>query len=92
MSIRLADHMKWDLFVGMTIRLLDKHGYNADKMELINCLDMTFDEIKVAPLYMWERKIEHDLIQYKRREGARFFNVKQHFLLKPASAGFVLCA
>ncbi|AAR09293.1 hypothetical protein FKF61_21685 [Salmonella enterica] len=76
MSIRLADHMKWDLFVGMTIRLLDKHGYNADKMELINCLDMTFDEIKVAPLYMWERKIEHDLIQYKRREGARFFNVK----------------
>lgn len=76
MSIRLSDHMKWDLFVGMTIRLLDKHGYNADKMELISCLDMTFDELKNSSLYLWERKIEHDLIQYKQREGARFFNVK----------------
>lgn len=76
MSIRLADHMKWDLFVGMTIRLLDKHGYNADKMELISCLDMTFDELKNSSLYLWEIKIEHDLIQYKQREGARFFNVK----------------
>ncbi|ENO2693450.1 hypothetical protein ACBB95_004332 [Salmonella enterica] len=76
MSIRLAGHMKWDLFVGMTIRLLDKHGYNADKMELISCLDMTFDELKNSSLYLWERKIEHDLIQYKQREGARFFNVK----------------
>lgn len=76
MSIRLSDHMKWDLFVGMTIRLLDKHGYNADKMELISCLDMTFDELKNSSLYLWERKIEHDLIQYKQRDGARFFNVK----------------
>lgn len=76
MSIRLANHMKWDLFVGMTIRLLDKHGYNSDKMELIKCLDMTFDELKNSSLYLWERKIEHDLIQYKQREGSRFFNVK----------------
>ncbi|EDW9075406.1 hypothetical protein AV691_004259 [Salmonella enterica subsp. enterica serovar 4,[5],12:i:-] len=76
MSIRLAPHMRYDLFVGMTIRLLDKHGYNADKMELIGSLDMSFDEIKNKPLYMWESDIERDLIEYKLNEGARYFNVK----------------
>lgn len=74
MSIRLAKNMQWDLFVGMVCRLLEKHEYNGNAYEMATSLDMTFEEVRLKPLCMWEKHIEGDLIDYKQREGRYNFN------------------
>lgn len=74
MSIRLAPHNKWDLFVGIVCRLLFKHEYNGNAYGMATSLDMTFDEIKHLPISMWEPKLERDLLEYKSREGRYEFN------------------
>lgn len=67
--------LKWSLFRGIVCDLLVKHGYNADKWEMANCLDMSFDEISNTPVEYWKESLEKELIDYKENEGKRFFNV-----------------
>lgn len=72
----MNDDLKLCLFRGIVCELLVKHGYLWDKWEMAECLDMSFDEIKDTPVDEWPSKIEDDLLEYKAKEGARFFNVK----------------
>lgn len=72
----MNNDLKWSLFRGIVCDLLVKHGYNADKWEMAESLDMSFNEIEHLPVEYWKPQIEIELLEYKRREGARFFNVK----------------
>nr|DAH97892.1 MAG TPA: hypothetical protein [Caudoviricetes sp.] len=72
----MNNDLKWSLFRGIVCDLLVKHGYYADKSEMSESLDMSFDEIEHLPAEYWKPQIEIELLEYKRREGARFFNVK----------------
>lgn len=79
MSIRLAPHNKWNLFVGMVCELLAKHEYNGNIYEMAISLDMTFDELKHKPISMWLPRLEDELMEYKNsREGRYNFNSNFH--------------
>lgn len=66
--------IKWDAFVDIVCELLDAHGYIGDKVELANCLDMTFEELENIPLKEWYNIIEYQLIEYKMNEGYELFD------------------
>lgn len=74
MSIRLSPQNQWDLFVGMVCRLLAEHKYNGNIYEMASCLDMTFEEVKRKPIWMWQEHIESELLEYKRSDGKYEFN------------------
>lgn len=67
--------LKWCLFRGIVCELLEKNGYNADKWEMANCLDMSFEFLSDIPVEEWKGHLEGELIEYKSNEGKRFFNV-----------------
>lgn len=72
MSTISTDEMKFDLYRGMVCGLLEREGFKGNPWDLASSLDMSFEEVKDKPAFMWLNQAESDLEDFRLENPDEF--------------------